>query len=150
MVSVCAPSCGWTPVSLMSFSSRRWTSNAPVIALQPSCGRELCDGAPRTVMNTSMRPRLPRLMRLPLPPRMHMSARTPSVSTTLRMASWRPVSPETQHRNTRRPSTATPLRMTASMACSIAAMVAFCSLSPFPITASPGRPCGRPSMTSPE
>jgi len=41
------------------------------------------------------------------------------------------------------------LAITISIACSIAARFAFCSLAPFPITHSPGRPYVTPSTTSP-
>ncbi len=39
--------------------------------------------------------------------------------------------------------------ITVSIACSIAARLAFCSLAPLPMTHSPGRPYFAPSTTSP-
>ena len=75
------------------------TSSAPVTALQALAGRLLWPGLPCTTTVTSTRPRLPRLIRLPVPLRTAISARAPVASMMLLMASWRPVSPDTQHRN---------------------------------------------------
>ena len=47
------------------------------------------------------------------------------------------------------PASGTPLAITVSMAWSMAARLAFCSLAPFPMTHSPGRPNLAPSTTSP-
>jgi hypothetical protein len=69
-----------------------------------------------------------------------MSARTPAPSTTLLMASCFPVSPERQQVKMSLPVIVTSLAITVSMACSMAAKFAFCSLAPFPITHSPGSP----------
>src|ERR1700748_709243 len=53
---------------------------ARVTALQALPGRLLWPGLPCTVTVTSTRPRLPRLMRLPVPLRIAISARSPGVS----------------------------------------------------------------------
>ena len=124
-------------------------SVAPVTALTPSHGRDEWQGEPLTVTNTSMRPRLPSVILRPVPPSTAMSARTPAPSTTLLMASCLPVSPDRQQVKTSRPSIGAPLAMTVSIACSMAARLAFCSLAPFPITHSPGRSYLAPSTTSP-
>src|SRR5262249_22429994 len=78
----------------------------------------------------------------------HVSARTPAPSTTLLMASCFPVSPERQQVKMSSPVIATLLAITVSMACSMAAKFAFCSLAPFPITHSPRSPYPPPSATS--
>ena len=124
-------------------------SVAPVIALIPSHGRDEWQGAPFTVTNTSMRPRLPSVTLSPVPPSTAMSARTPAPSTTLLMASCLPVSPDRQQVKMSLPASAALLAITVSMACSMAARFAFCSLAPFPITHSPGRSNFAPSTTSP-
>src|SRR5262249_11067710 len=89
--------------------------------------------------------RLPSVIFSPVPPISAMSARTSAPSTTLLMASCFPVSPERQHVNMSLPLSEILLAITISIACSIAARFAFCSLAPFPITHSPGRPYVAPS-----
>ncbi len=130
-------------------SSRPIASIAPVTALAPSQGRDEWQGEPFTVTNTSMRPRLPSVILSPVPPSTAMSARTPAPSTTLLMASCLPVSPDRQQVKTSLPVIGTLLAITVSMACSMAARLAFCSLAPLPITHSPGRSYLAPSTTSP-